>query len=200
MGSHVIQQNIGANVSFTARKFFSSLTTSIEHPSNFHGTREINLAPYSVFHFFNDHTKSRVCNPRNTKILHTHLLKSAIIHCDIFAANSLLGWYCKSSAMADAIKLFDEIPEPNLSSWNTMISGYAQASSFEESWNLFSRMRTVGFKPTQFTYGSVLSACAALQRPMLGKFIYSLAIKNGLFSNGYVRAGLIDLFSKKWRL
>ncbi|RVW76931.1 Pentatricopeptide repeat-containing protein, chloroplastic [Vitis vinifera] len=57
-------------------------------------------------------------------------------------------------------------------------------------------MRFSGFDPNQFTYGSVLSACTALGSPLYGELVYSLALKNGFFSNGYVRAGMIDLFAK----
>ncbi|XAR50058.1 hypothetical protein NMG60_11004283 [Bertholletia excelsa] len=57
-------------------------------------------------------------------------------------------------------------------------------------------MHSCCFEPNQFTYGSVLSACNALQSPHRGKQVYSLVLKNGFFSNGYVRAGMIDLFSK----
>ena len=54
----------------------------------------------------------------------------------------------------------------------------------------------LGFDPNQFTYGSVLSACTALGSPLYGELVYSLALKNGFFSNGYVQAGMINLFTK----
>ena len=50
--------------------------------------------------------------------------------------------------------------------------------------------------PNQFTYGSVLSACTALWPLLYGELVYSLALKNGFFSKGYVQAGMIDLFTK----
>ncbi|KAM7483310.1 hypothetical protein LguiB_007893 [Lonicera macranthoides] len=116
------------------------------------------------------------------------------LHSDI--ANSLVGCYCKSASMVYALRVFDKIPHLNTVSWNLMLSGYNESNLFIDSWGTFCRMHSLGFVPNQFTYGSVLSACNALQSTSYGKQLYSLAIRNGLFSNGYLRAALIDLFAK----
>ncbi|XP_027335150.1 pentatricopeptide repeat-containing protein At1g74600, chloroplastic [Abrus precatorius] len=132
----------------------------------------------------------------NTKILHAHLLKTRDLQSDIFLMNSLLHWYCKSADMAVACKLFDTITLPNLVSWNIMISGYDRDLMFEKSLEMFCRMRLIGVKPDEFSYGSVLSACSALQAPIFGKQIYSLVMKDGFLSSGYVQTRMMDLFSK----
>ncbi|CAN6717789.1 unnamed protein product [Malus baccata var. baccata] len=61
---------------------------------------------------------------------------------------------------------------------------------------MFCRMHASGFGSDEFAFGSVLSACIALQAPIFGKQVYSLAMKNGFFFNGYVHSGMIDLFAK----
>ena len=61
---------------------------------------------------------------------------------------------------------------------------------------IFVRCVFLGFDPNQFTYASVLSACIALESPLYGELVCSLALKNGFFSNGYVQAEMIDLFTK----
>ncbi|KAK3001212.1 hypothetical protein RJ639_022048 [Escallonia herrerae] len=98
--------------------------------------------------------------------------------------------------MDSALRLFDEIPYPNVFSWNQMISGYNARFLYEVSWRTFCRMQWSGYVPNQFTYWSVLSACSALQSPLCGKQIYALAIRSGFFWNSYVRTGMIDLFVK----
>ncbi|XWS51121.1 hypothetical protein CRYUN_Cryun12cG0149400 [Craigia yunnanensis] len=98
--------------------------------------------------------------------------------------------------MYEAIKLFDEMPEPNVSSWNAMISGYNDNNLFENSWLWFRKMWLSGFEPDEITYRSVLSACVAMQSISFGKQVYSVTMKNGYFSNGYVCTGMIDLFAK----
>ncbi|GMP33474.1 hypothetical protein CsSME_00006779 [Camellia sinensis var. sinensis] len=177
------------------RKLVSSLAVS-ENPSIFHDIHDPKLSPSNPVLFFNHWVNSRKCSVRDTKVLHTHFHKTNIFHSDVFVANSLVDCYCKSAHMVYALRLFDQIPHPNTVSWNIMISGFNQNSMFEYSWRLFCRLRSFGFEPNEFTYGSVISACNALQSPFCGKQIYSLAVKNGFFSNGYVRAGMIDLFAK----
>ncbi|XVF09084.1 hypothetical protein REPUB_Repub07fG0060500 [Reevesia pubescens] len=100
--------------------------------------------------------------------------------------------------MEEAVKLFDKMPEPNLVSWNIMISGYNYNSLFESAWLLFRKMWLSGFEPDEITYRSVLSACVGMQSISFGKQVYSVTMKNGFFSNGYVRAGMIDLFAKNY--
>ncbi|XP_039162664.1 pentatricopeptide repeat-containing protein At1g74600, chloroplastic-like [Eucalyptus grandis] len=60
-------------------------------------------------------------------------------------------------------------------------------------------MRELGFDADEITYGSVISACAALRAPPHGRQVYSLALRKGFRANGYVRAGMIDLLTKNHR-
>ena len=191
----LVNQNFQTKFPFFACKLISSLAV-IEKSSTFLTKHEQNLTPFDPFQFFNEHRKSTQCTIRNTKVIHTHLLKSAALQSNISFANSLLHWYCKSAAMVDALKLFDTMAQPNVTSWNIIISGYNQIYLFEDSWKIFCMMHSLGFEPNEVTYGSVLPACTALQAPILGKQVYSLAMKNGFFSNGYVQSGMIDLFTK----
>ena len=86
-----------------------------------------------------------------------------------------MDWYCKSNSLVHVPRLFDKTPHPNVISWDIAISG---------------------FDLNQFTYESVLSACTALKSPLYDELVYSLALKNGFFSNGYVQVGMINLFTR----
>ncbi|KAJ7956390.1 Pentatricopeptide repeat-containing protein [Quillaja saponaria] len=192
-------QALKTKVSIFSRRLTTSLAV-VENPSLNSVPHEENFAPFDPFRFFNYHKLSGRYTIRNTQILHAYLLKTNVLQSNIFSTNSLLDWYCKSAAISFALKLFDTIADPNVISWNTMVSGYNQNLMFQKSWEIFCRMHLLGFEPNEITYGSVLSACSALQASVLGKLVYSLAIKNGFLSNGYVRAGMIDLFAKNCSL
>lgn len=99
-----------------------------------------------------------------------------------------------------AFKLFDEIPMRNLVTWNLMISGCNKNLLYDYSWRVFCQTHNVGADMDGFTYGSVLSACGALANVACGTQVYGLVWKNGFFSNGYLRAGMIDLFTKCGRV
>ncbi|KAF8015012.1 hypothetical protein BT93_H0716 [Corymbia citriodora subsp. variegata] len=148
---------------------------------------------------FDDYTKSRQCTTSNTKILHAQLLKKRLLQSQVGIADSLMDCYCKCDAMGCALKLFDTAPQWSVVSWNVLISGFNKKSLFLESWKHFCRMHKSGFEANEITYGSVISACTALQAPQNGMQVYSLALRKGFRANGYVRAGMIDLLAKNHR-
>ncbi|XP_074375994.1 LOW QUALITY PROTEIN: pentatricopeptide repeat-containing protein At1g74600, chloroplastic [Apium graveolens] len=151
---------------------------------------------FNPLQLFDEWSKSRKYTLSDTKCLHAHLLKCYEMHKDPFFANSLVDFYFKSGCLGYAVKVFDEIPEINVVSWNIMVSGYNENMLYEDSWRVFCKMHSLGFVANQFTYGGVISACCSLQNYVCGEQIYGLVMKNGFFSNGYVRAGTIDLFAK----
>ncbi|XP_043705766.1 pentatricopeptide repeat-containing protein At1g74600, chloroplastic [Telopea speciosissima] len=183
--SSLIHRTFQAKTSIPSLRFISALAVVDDDITIFN--------PYSLF---GGQTRTRDPTIRETKIYHAYFIKTAVIQSDLVIANTLADNYCKCAAMGDALLLFDEIPHSNLISWNLMISGYNQSSKFEDAWRMFCRIHSSGLTPNQFTYGSVLSACTASQALFPGKQVYSLVIKNGFFSDGYVRTGMIDLFAK----
>lgn len=153
--------------------------------------------PPNPFHLFNHPTLNRKpTTVTETRIIHAHIIKAFPLHSDLFIANSLADSYCKSGAMNDALLLLDEIPHPNQVSWNHMISGYNHSLQYDDSFRIFRRMHSNGFQPNQVTCGSILSACAASQSLHFGKQVFSLVMKNGFFSDGYVSTAMVDLFAK----
>ncbi|XP_022137435.1 pentatricopeptide repeat-containing protein At1g74600, chloroplastic [Momordica charantia] len=176
-------------------RLISSVATA-DKASNFSFSKVETSSLLDPLQLLNDYVKSRKCSLKNTKVMHAKLLRATLLHSSIYVTNSLLDCYSKSGAMDNALKLFDKMLHLNVISWNIMISGFNQNFLFLESWRTFCRMHFLGFEPSEITYGSVLSACAAMQAPMFGKQIYSLVVRNGSFVNGYVRAGMIDLFAK----
>ncbi|KAK6920868.1 Pentatricopeptide repeat, partial [Dillenia turbinata] len=160
-------------------------------PQNEHILKDLN--PVELFANYTKYEKPTI---NHTKILHPHFLKSNILPSDIFVANSLTDWCCKANAANYARKLFDQIRKPNVVSWNILISEHNQSSMFEDSPRLLWIMHSLGVDLNQFTHGSVLSACSALQCVSRGRQVYGLVMKKAFSSNGFVRSGMIDLFAK----
>ncbi|KAL2935138.1 hypothetical protein RDABS01_018256 [Bienertia sinuspersici] len=196
MNSRFYQISKKPKSSIFSAKYYNSVVT-LENPSNFTANteayRSIDIDPYQIFASLN---KSKAITVKDAKILHAHLTKSSIFYSAVFLTNSLVSWYLKLTAINDAVQLFDEMPSPNSISWNTMIAGHNNNLLYGDAWKYFCRMRSVGYESNQFTYGSVISACNGLGSILYGKLVYSLTLKDGFFSNGYVRSGLIDLFAK----
>ncbi|KAH0875897.1 hypothetical protein HID58_073259, partial [Brassica napus] len=185
--------------SSSAYRLLSSIT-NLRNPSLL-STKDCTFStPFNPFHFFNDHqSSSSLCTLQTTRILQGHLLRRYLLPFDAFLTKSLLSWYSKSGSMADAAKLFDTIPQPDVISCNIMISGYRQCKLFEESWRFFSKMHFLGLEANERSYGSVLSACTALQAPLLSELVFCHAVKMGFFLCEVVQSALIDSFSKSLR-
>ncbi|XVF29274.1 hypothetical protein REPUB_Repub15cG0106700 [Reevesia pubescens] len=73
--------------------------------------------------------------------------------------NSLVSMYSKCGNVADACQVFMSIKEPNIVSFNSMITGFAQNGFGEEALKLFRKMQSEGQEPNHITFLAVLSAC-----------------------------------------
>ncbi|KAL2906187.1 hypothetical protein RDABS01_004897 [Bienertia sinuspersici] len=73
------------------------------------------------------------------KRVHSHMKVSDFIP-GIFISNRLMDMYAKCGSLRDAHKVFDEMNERDLCSWNTMIKGYAKTGKVEFARKLFDEM------------------------------------------------------------
>lgn len=128
-------------------------------------------------------------------MMHTHLLKSGLV-CDIVVASSLVGLYAKCNLFAYAVQLFDEMPERDVASWNTVISCYYQDGKADKALELFGKMRDAGFEPNSVTLTTVISSCARLLDLERGKGIHMELEKNGFALDSFVSSALVDMYGK----
>ncbi|KAK7358371.1 hypothetical protein VNO77_00298 [Canavalia gladiata] len=78
---------------------------------------------------------------------------------DILMSNSLIDMYGKCGRMDLAYRVFATMEEWNVSSWTSMIVGYAMHGHVKEALQCFWHMRETGVKPNYVTFIGVLSAC-----------------------------------------
>jgi pentatricopeptide repeat protein len=71
--------------------------------------------------------------------LHAEAIKVAFVR-DLLVGTTLVSMYCKSGLLADARRLFDEMPERNVVTSNAMLAGYATAGDMVQAEALFGRM------------------------------------------------------------
>eukprot|EP01018_Ginkgo_biloba_P024506 Gb_17916 [translate_table: standard] len=133
------------------------------------------------------------------KGIHAQMIKFGF-ELNAFLGNSLMNMYIKCGSLEDAHEVFDNMPEQNVVSWNVMISGYAQQGSGRETLKLFDQMQQAGIKPNEFTFGSVLKACASLAALEHGKKIHIHIIKTGFASDIFVGSVLVDMYIKCGRI
>lgn len=93
------------------------------------------------------------------KQLHCYSVKSGL-GIGLSVSNGLVDLYGKCKFTCDVRKAFEDIPEPNVSSWNVLISGLAFNGSISSALSAFEDMRLAGVEPDSITFLLILSACS----------------------------------------
>lgn len=132
--------------------------------------------------------------PLGSKV-HAQIIKSGCAG-DTFTLNCLLVMYSKCEALESAIKLFEEMPERNLVSWTSIISGSVNHREYKMALETYLEMTRAGLCPNEFALASILRACAALQDIPLGSSLHSLILKIGMDVNSFVGSSLLYMYAK----
>ncbi|XP_058096385.1 pentatricopeptide repeat-containing protein At5g15300 [Magnolia sinica] len=98
-----------------------------------------------------------------------------------------------SGAIDYAHQLFDQIFEPDIFIWNTIMRGSAQSSYPSKAISLYMRMDRSGLRPDNFTFPFLLKACTKLSCISTGNQIHSKIVKFGFEADTFVRNSLINL-------
>ncbi|XP_059666974.1 pentatricopeptide repeat-containing protein At4g25270, chloroplastic [Cornus florida] len=114
-------------------------------------------------------------------------------------ANSLIVVYSHQGNLERACWVFDEMPERDVVSWNSIISAHCKDP---KALIYFQQMESAGVLPDNITFVSLLSACAHLGLVEDGERIFSIMIETYGMSpimehyacmvNLYGRAGFVD--------
>ncbi|XP_077230335.1 pentatricopeptide repeat-containing protein At5g39350-like [Tasmannia lanceolata] len=77
-------------------------------------------------------------------------------------SNSLVDMYSKCGDVDNARRVFDELFERDLLSWNSMISGYVCNGFLDSGLELLSSMRLEGFEPDLITWNTIMDGYSQL--------------------------------------
>ncbi|XP_051141591.1 pentatricopeptide repeat-containing protein At3g58590 [Andrographis paniculata] len=115
------------------------------------------IRQYGYTHLLHDPTN--LASLGDAKSLHAIIVTkgSDSIENLVFVHNNILATYASFGDTHLARKLFDEMTQRNVVSYNTMISAYSRDNLLVEAFNFLSEMRKRGLTPTQFTLGGLLS-------------------------------------------
>ncbi|KMZ72610.1 Pentatricopeptide repeat-containing protein [Zostera marina] len=134
------------------------------------------------------------------KQIHGHIVRSCCIEVDrsgIFLSNALIDMYAKCGEIVLAMLLFEIIPQRDIISWNSMISGFAQHGNVKQAIAIFERMEKSHIAPNHVTFLSVLSACNHAGLLYECRFYFELMEKKyGICPKREHYAVLIDLLGR----
>ncbi|ERM98117.1 hypothetical protein AMTR_s00095p00039180 [Amborella trichopoda] len=130
----------------------------------------------------------------NGRSLHAHIHKSMETR-PVFLSNSLVNMYAKCEALEDAEMVFDQIPERDTVSWNTMISGYIWCGLVLPALLMFKKMLSQGQPiPDRFTMTNLLKVCTGCNDLSQGSQVHALLIKYKLDQDIHVGSSLINFY------
>ncbi|GLU18696.1 hypothetical protein SLE2022_349810 [Rubroshorea leprosula] len=131
---------------------------------------------------------------------------------DLFVSSALIDMYSKCGQLRDARILFDEIPQRNIVSWTSMITGYVQNHNAHEALSLFKQFL---IKESEIGGGggaaaaadgeifidsvamvSVISACSRLPAKGVTQGVHGLVIKRGFDIDVSIGNTLLDAYAK----
>ncbi|XP_057960898.1 pentatricopeptide repeat-containing protein At4g14850-like [Malania oleifera] len=116
---------------------------------------------------------------------------------DLFVGCALMAAYFRCCEVSYARKMFNEMPERNLVSWNCMIVGYLQNGVYDRAIGVFKEVFAEECANLdEVSFSSVLSACASMGELDFGKQVHGVIIKHGLMHLGYVKNSLLDMYGK----
>ncbi|KAI6688413.1 hypothetical protein NL676_025241 [Syzygium grande] len=128
--------------------------------------------------------------------LHARVLKS-VSYSHGYVGDQLVSKYAEVGCEERAEKLFDEIPEKDLVSWNSFISGFSRRGCLAKCLYAFHRMRNETFmNPNEVTLVSVISSCADAKALAEGRSIHGLSERLGMLMEVKVVNSLINMYGK----
>ncbi|KAH7561222.1 hypothetical protein JRO89_XS10G0195000 [Xanthoceras sorbifolium] len=111
---------------------------------------------------------------------------------------ALLDAFVKLGNVNEAAKVFKLIDEKDIVAWSAMLAGYAQVGDTEGAITIFGRLAAEGVKPNEFTFSSVINACAASTAAVeQGKQFHAFSIKSRLDNALCVSSALVTMYARK---
>lgn len=128
--------------------------------------------------------------------IHCNLIKAGLLPLDAFTGSSLIDMYAKSMAVEDAKKVFDRIKNKDLITWNSMVVGFAQNGFLNEVLRHLTLMKEESEEPDNFTFASILTACANATAIEQGKQVHALILKSDFKVDTALTNALITMYCR----
>ncbi|XP_057454784.1 pentatricopeptide repeat-containing protein At4g01030, mitochondrial [Lotus japonicus] len=113
------------------------------------------------------------------KQIHGYVLRSGLVS-NTSICNTIISMYSRNNRLKLAKAVFDSMEDPNLSSWNSIISSYAIGGCLNDAWDTLKEMEHSSIKPDIVTWNSLLSG-----HLLQGSYEMVLSSLRSLRSAGY---------------
>ncbi|CAL9215977.1 unnamed protein product [Arabidopsis halleri] len=130
------------------------------------------------------------------KVFHCLVIRSCCHEIDN-VRNTLITMYSRCSDLRHAFMVFQQIEANSLSTWNSIISGYAHNERSEETSFLLKEMLLSGFHPNYITLASILPLCARVANLQHGKEFHCYILRRQSYKDCLILwNSLVDMYAK----
>nr|GMD32735.1 pentatricopeptide repeat-containing protein At2g13600 [Ipomoea batatas] len=120
---------------------------------------------------------------------------------DVYMGSALIDMYSKCGNVECAQKVFDDMRDRNVVSWNSLITCYEQNGPASRALEIFVTMMHSGFEPDEMTLASAISACASLALVREGREVHGRVMKFHKFRDDLIISNaLVDMYAKCGRV
>ncbi|KAK9726269.1 hypothetical protein RND81_05G202800 [Saponaria officinalis] len=130
------------------------------------------------------------------KQLHSYAVKTRL-EFSSFVITCLVDMYAKCNCVFEAectFKLFTGVKSHVL--WTAVLSAYSYNECGCKAMECFRDMRAQGTESNQFTFPSILKACANDQSLFFGQQVHGCLVRFGSDHNVYIQCALVDMYAK----
>ncbi|RVW55399.1 Pentatricopeptide repeat-containing protein, mitochondrial [Vitis vinifera] len=108
---------------------------------------------------------------------------------------ALVDFYAKTGRMVKARLVLDKISQPDLVTWNALISGYSLNGFDKEVFEVLRQILEMGLKPNVSTFASIIPLCTRMKCLDIGKSIHGFVVKSGFSSDEFLTPALISMYA-----
>ncbi|KAG4143925.1 hypothetical protein ERO13_D05G003100v2 [Gossypium hirsutum] len=112
-----------------------------------------------------------------------------------FVSNALISMYMKCGHSKDALSVYSGALQPNVVSYNAIITGFIENQQPEKGFEVFKHMRQQGLAPDRFTFIGLLRSCADSNALHSGMVLHCQTIKLALDSTACIGNVIMTMYS-----
>lgn len=143
---------------------------------------------------------SHICSLKLGKEVHGLAIRNSSIDY-VNVKNALITLYSRFGDLTHAYIVFSSIEAKNISTWNSIICGFAQWDRSEEATFQFRELLLTGIKPNYVTIAGILPLCARVANLKHGKELHCYIAKHSEFQ-GFLLLwnALIDTYARSGQI
>ncbi|PUZ60834.1 hypothetical protein GQ55_4G198400 [Panicum hallii var. hallii] len=143
---------------------------------------------------------SAVASAHHSQQLHAAAVRHGLAHLDAVVSNALIDMYRRIGLFQYAAHVFSCMEEPDVTSWNSVMSAYKDQALSGTVFDCFRSMRSKGFSVDGFSVSTVLSTCSDVKDFAKGDQMLALCVKMSFLTNSIVCSAVIDFLCLSERL